>query len=316
MNLLCPFPRKSFHPHLHHLIVFIQQQNHTRKKITVSLSSCQTKLRTHDEEFTWQTWERVVWSGVKAWAVEWVTVAVRGHDDGGNTKLNLSRATPSRFGGILKGLKGNIKPLQTHSTCSLCSTVITTLLPISPLSKIISTSSGLCFPLLLTTWATSPFCCMLSPPFLHLCLLFPSAFVKQSSRIPKRAQLLELLFSNTLLIWLQTGWGPWPSLSAGVYGIRYAWNTFDLTEGFSHVFPTVPMVCGFKQILWVCVCLCVCVYAALYVCVARRCMTWPEILCYNLQWNVRRRDGEERQRVSEADEKQRWKERGNNNSRQ
>lgn len=44
--------------------------------------------------------------------------------------------------------------------------------------------------------------------------------------------------------------------SAGVYGIRYAWNTFHLTEGFSHVFPTVTKVCGFKQILRACVSLC------------------------------------------------------------
>lgn len=47
-----------------------------------------------------------------------ITAAAWGHKDGGNKKLNLSWETPSRLGGILKCLRGNIKPLQTHSTCS------------------------------------------------------------------------------------------------------------------------------------------------------------------------------------------------------
>lgn len=64
-------------------------------------------------------------------------------------------------------------------------------------------------------------------------------------------------------------------------------------------------------------CVSPCVYMLHCMCV--RCQTmhdWPEILSYNLQWNVEARDGEERQRGSEEDEKQRWKDRGNNNSRQ
>lgn len=166
------------------------------------------------------------------------------------------------------------------------------------LSKIISAFTCLCFSWFPTNsnWITSvflcnlsPFSCMLSSHFLCLCFCLPQLlWDKQSLRIPKWNPLLELLFSNTLLIWLRTGWGPWPSLLAGVYGMRYAWNTFDLTEGFSHVFPTVTMVCGFKQILWMCVS--VCVYAVLYVVCCQTMHDWPEILSYNLQWNVGPRD--------------------------
>ncbi len=137
--------------------------------------------------------------------------------------------------------------------------------------------------------------------FLHALLsfsplmpLFPPQLLsnKQSRRNPEWTALLELLFSNTLLIWLRTGRGPWPSLSAAVYGIRYAWNTFDLMEGFSHVFATVTMVCGFKQILWVC--LNVCIRYTVCVCYQRM-HDWPEILSCNWQWNVELRDGEERE---------------------
>lgn len=131
--------------------------------------------------------------------------------------------------------------------------------------------------------------CMLS------LLFFPLSLCQQTK--PPDSQVnstsLKLLFSKTLLIWLWMGWRPWPSPSACVYGIRYAWNTFDLTEGFSHVLPTVTTVCGFKQILWVCVCLSVCVYTVLYVCVARRCMTDLKysIICSGMS---KPRDGEER----------------------
>lgn len=146
------------------------------------------------------------------------------------------------------------------------------------LSKIISLPL---FFLLVTnsTCTTSPFLSQLSlacsPLLFSTCASFSPQLLsnKQCPWIPMWTPLLELLFSKTLLIWLRTSWGPWPSLSAAVYGIRYAWNTFDLTEGFSHVFPTVTTVCGFKQILWVCVCVSPCVYAVLYVCIARRCMT-------------------------------------------
>lgn len=105
------------------------------------------------------------------------------------------------------------------------------------------------------------------------------------------------------------GWGPWPALSAGVYGIRYAWNTSDLTEGFSHVFPTAPLVCGFIQILWVSVCLSLRILCTVRVC----CQTmhdWPKThtICDGMSGPEMERRG------SEADEKQRWKDKGRESS--
>lgn len=198
----------------------------------------------------------------------------------GNRKLSFSWETPSGLGGKLESQKRCVKSYK-HSAPQLLS-FRNHLFMYLPLLFLLSNRfylyyyfisvSSLSFILHAVLW------------FLHFFCFCPWAFSnKQNPRTSKWTPLLQLLFSKTLLIRLWMGWGPWPPPSAGVYAIRYAWNIFDLTERFSHVFPTVITVCGFKHILWVCVCLCV--YAVLYVCVTRRCMTGLKF--YNLQWNVR-----------------------------
>lgn len=108
---------------------------------------------------------------------------------------------------------------------------------------------------------------------------FPSStFVKQTKSLDSQMNSTSLTFVLKHFINLAAdGLGPWSALSAGVYGIRYAWNTFDLTEGFSHVFPTAPMVCAFKQILWVSVCLSLCTCLTVSMC-WQMMHDWPELL--------------------------------------
>lgn len=136
----------------------------------------------------------------------------------------------------------------------------------------------------------------------------------KASRFPSELHFSKLLFSKSFINLAADGLGgPGLPPSAGVYGIRYAWNTFDLTEGFSHVFPTVTKVCGFKQILWVCARLLVCTSCAVSVCVraARRCVTdlkYSPIICRGM-WSPEMERGEGQRKMRNNDERMR----GNNN---
>lgn len=95
--------------------------------------------------------------------------------------------------------------------------------------------------------------------------------------------------------------------------VKYIW--FDW--GAFTCFPTSHWGFWIQAHIVLCVYMCesLCVCGTVWVC----CQTmhdWPELLSSYFQWNVKPRDGEERKKGSEEDWKQRWKERGNNSSRQ
>lgn len=101
---------------------------------------------------------------------------------------------------------------------------------------------------------------------------------KHSLQITQWTPLLRLFFSKEKLYQFGCGGAGGPGLppSAGVYGIRYAWKTLHLTEGFSHVFSTVTKVCGFKQILRVSVRLVMCTSCTVCLCVCHETIHhWP-----------------------------------------
>lgn len=214
----------------------------------------------------------------------------------------------------------------THSTLSLCSRAVTTLLPISPLSCF-QNHLYIYLPLffLISNWFylhhVSISVSSLSF-LLHALLLFstcasffPSAFVKQTKSSDSQEKSTSRTFVLKHFINLAAdGLGalafPICWCLRNKICVKYIWFDWGVFTCFPNSHHGLWVQ---ANIVSMCVCLSVSMCCTVCVC----CQTmhdWPEILSYNLLWNVEPRDGEERQRGSEEDEEQRWKDRGNNNS--